>query len=136
MTLRMAALPQDGRGTAGIEFALIAPVFIMLIFAVISFGLYFTMEIAVTVAASEGARATVGALSTDNPTTIAQASACNVLNAYAPLLNCAAATISPSASGTSMTVTVSYSLPGTIVAISPVALPTPSFTAIVQYSAY
>jgi Flp pilus assembly protein TadG len=44
------------KGASAVEFALILPVFILLIFAILQFGIVFTNWIAITYAAREGAR--------------------------------------------------------------------------------
>jgi Flp pilus assembly protein TadG len=127
----------DRRGVAAIEFGMIAPTFILLMLAIFVYGLYFTMQIGVTIAASEGARATVGALASDSPSTIASNAACTVLNAYSPLMTCTGATVTPHVSGTSVSLTVSYPLPtGGVFALIPFQVSNPSATAIVTYSAY
>ena len=49
--------PRD-RGAAAVEFALVLPVLLMIIFAIIDFGRMLNAQITVTEAAREGARAT------------------------------------------------------------------------------
>jgi Flp pilus assembly protein TadG len=129
-------LVADRSGVAALEFALIAPVYLAFVLGIIAFGYYFTVEIAVTVAASEGARASVGALSTDTPTAVAKTAAVNVLNGYAPLITASSATVNAAASGTSMSVTVSYPLPSALFTLMPFTLSSPSATSTVQYSAF
>ena len=43
-------------GVAAVEFALVAPIFLILVFSIIIYGFYFATYIAVVHAASEGAR--------------------------------------------------------------------------------
>ena len=45
------------RGIAALEFALVAPLFLVLVFGIVVYGIYFATWIVVTEAASEGARA-------------------------------------------------------------------------------
>lgn len=49
----------EERGAAALEFALVAPIFIMLLFGVISFGLVFAQQLALSNGARQAARAGV-----------------------------------------------------------------------------
>lgn len=53
---------QDRRGVAAIEFAIIAPMLILLLFAMVMYGGWFWMAHSVQSLASEGARAAVAGL--------------------------------------------------------------------------
>lgn len=70
------------RGAAAIEFALIAPALIMLIFAILVYSTYFAAYLGVRQAAAEGARAALAGLSTSERTTLAVARAQQVLDGY------------------------------------------------------
>jgi Flp pilus assembly protein TadG len=48
--------PRDERGATAVEFALLAPLFIMLLFGVISFGLVFAQQLGLSNGARQGAR--------------------------------------------------------------------------------
>lgn len=72
-------------GLAAVEFALIAPVLLMLIFSIIIYSLYFCAYMGVRVATAEGARAAVMGLSTAERTSLATARVTEVLEAYRPL---------------------------------------------------
>src|SRR5690606_11021893 len=50
-------------GAVALEFAIVAPLFFMLLIAILVYGIYFTVWIGVTGAAQEGARASVAGLS-------------------------------------------------------------------------
>lgn len=50
---------RDERGAALVEFAIVATVFLMLVFGAVSFGMIFSVKHTLTNAASEGARAAV-----------------------------------------------------------------------------
>lgn len=88
-------LPFDRRAVAVVEFALVAPVLILVIAAVIVFGMYFGLQIAVTEAASQGARLSVAGLTSAERQQLAEQGACNLLSGYAPLinLNCASGSL-------------------------------------------
>jgi len=53
---------QDRRGVAAIEFAIIAPMLILLLFAMVMYGGWFWMAHSVQAAVSEGARAAIAGL--------------------------------------------------------------------------
>ncbi len=65
---RLVRKPKDvrERGQAMVEFALIVPIFLLLVFAIVDFGMGFHAWITVTNAAREGAR--VGAVGADSAT--------------------------------------------------------------------
>ncbi len=73
-------------GTAALEFGLVAPVFMMLVFGILTFGLYFGALIAVVNAAAEGARASVAGLSDAERGTLATIAATSTFASYAPFL--------------------------------------------------
>ncbi len=73
-------------GTAALEFALVAPVFLMLALGILIFGLYFGALIAVTNAAAEGARATVAGLNDRERGSLAIQAATTTFATYAPFL--------------------------------------------------
>lgn len=56
-----ARLRRDDRGVAALEFALIAPLLLLLIYGAISFGLALSVKHVMTESAAEGARAAIGA---------------------------------------------------------------------------
>lgn len=91
------------RGQAMVEFAMVLPIFILLVMGIMEFGLLFHEYMVVTAASREGARAAaVGG--TDAEVTTAAKNAASSVNKG--LLN---ATVTPSTrlKGTSVTVTVS-----------------------------
>jgi len=58
---------RDQRGVAMLEFAIVAPIFFFILYALVVFGMALALKQGVTSAAAEGARATVGVV--DNPAT-------------------------------------------------------------------
>lgn len=56
-----ARLRRDERGAAALELALVLPVFMLIIYGALSFGLAMSDQSSLTQAAAEGARAAVGA---------------------------------------------------------------------------
>lgn len=72
-------------GLAAVEFALIAPLFLMLVFGIIGYGIYFGAWIAVRHAVSEGARAAVAGLSDAERESLAKATVRAVFAGYTPV---------------------------------------------------
>ena len=79
----VAALQPDS-GLAAMEFVLVAPLFIMLIFATALFGIYFGAWLAVSNAAAESARASIAGLSTAERAVLAETTAKTIFAGYAP----------------------------------------------------
>jgi Flp pilus assembly protein TadG len=98
-------------GVVALEFALIVPLFLLLIFATMAFALYLATFVAVIHGANEGARAAIGGISTAERGTLAKAGVQSIFTSYAPLLNPAHVVVDAQAASTSMfKVTVSYPL--------------------------
>jgi Flp pilus assembly protein TadG len=89
----LAGLRRDD-GIAALEFAIVAPVFLVILFGIIVYGIYFATWIAITEAASEGARAAVAGISTTERTALATAQVSSFFTNYAPMLNASQATVS------------------------------------------
>jgi Flp pilus assembly protein TadG len=75
------------------EFAIVAPLFFVLLLGVVGFSLWCGAQIAVAKAAAEGARAAVAGLSTTERQSLAVSAATSVLNSYSGLMNRAIPTI-------------------------------------------
>lgn len=87
MTARTAVrMLKCDRGIAALEFALLAPALLALVFSIIIYSIYFTALIGVRQAAAEGARAAVAGLSTGERVTLARARAQAVIDNYGSLL--------------------------------------------------
>lgn len=111
---RLRALLACRRGIAALEFAVLAPALLLLVFAIIIYSIYFTALMGVRQAAAEGARAAVAGLSTAERANLARARAQAVVDTYGTLLgNGAAAVITTTAIGSgAFAVTVSYDMSG------------------------
>jgi Flp pilus assembly protein TadG len=134
---------RDQAGSALIEFALIAPVFLMLVFGIVVYGLYFATSIAVTYAAAEAARASEAGLSDSERESLANAAAQSIIADYTPLLAVASATITsgpaPGNSGL-FEVTVAYDfhsfgLAG-LATVLPIPTTNPSASVTVSHGGY
>jgi Flp pilus assembly protein TadG len=99
------------RGVAALEFVILAPVLLTLIFSIFVYSLYFTALIGVRQAAAEGARAAVAGLSASERATLAQTRAQSVITSYGVMLSgakiVAAAASSPA---DTFLVTVTYDM--------------------------
>ncbi|PJG45842.1 pilus assembly protein TadE [Sphingobium sp. LB126] len=126
--MRMRRLWACTRGLAALEFALLAPALLMLVFAVVLYSFYFAALMGVRHAAVEGARAAVAGLSTAERTTLAQGRARAVIDGYGKLLAAGGGpvvTAGPDATGT-FRVRVSYNMSGSPMMRYAVFVPMPS----------
>ena len=80
------ALRSDS-GLAAMEFVLVAPLFLLLVFATALFGIYFGTWLAVSNAAAESARASIAGLSTTERVGLAETTAKTIFAGYAPTFN-------------------------------------------------
>lgn len=111
---RAGARTTSDRGASALEFALVIPVLLLLLFGIIEFGVIFQNQLALTHAAREGAR--MAAVGQWNVTTV-KARAYPVV----PTVTVSPATPSTTPHGTAITVTLTYNydwvllpFPGTI----------------------
>lgn len=72
--VKMRRARLDARGNAVIEFALVAPVFLMFLMGIISYGGYFWLAHNIQELANNSARAAVAGLTADERTALAQSS--------------------------------------------------------------
>ncbi len=84
-------------GMVALEFALIAPLFLLLVFGTMIFALYFATFVAVIHGSAEGARATIGGATDAERSQLARARVTALLTGYQPLLNPARATVTTQA---------------------------------------
>lgn len=112
-------LGRSESGIAAVEFALVAPVLLMMVFAVIVYSVYFSAFLGVRQAAAEGARAAMAGMSTTERQSLAVTRATAVMSGYTPMIG---ATLQPtitaglSPQGTGLFyVTVSYDISGSAI---------------------
>jgi Flp pilus assembly protein TadG len=102
---RKRRLRLSSRGQSAVEFALVLPIFLVIVFAIVDFSMALNAKLTVTNAAREGARVLVAGANCSTVTTQAQ----NVASHLHPPVS---VTISPPSctgnSGDEMAVTVSY----------------------------
>lgn len=112
---KTSGLLKCDRGIAALEFVVLAPALLFLVFAIIIYSIYFTASMGVRQAASEGARAAVAGLSTGERVALARARAGEVFENYRSVLGSTAQpTITAGAGATAGTfrVDVSYDMSG------------------------
>ncbi len=135
---RLGKARRDRRGIAAVEFALVAPVFLLIVAGIVTYGMYFAVQVAVTEAAAEGARVSVAGLTASERAVLANQAAAVVINSYRPMLTAASATITaaPSAGNALLfTVTVSYPYTNFVPIMVPLAA-TPTATITVSNGGY
>jgi len=95
-------------GAVAVEFALLAPVLILLLLGIMEFGRAYNAQITLSSAAREGVRV----MAINNSPAAARTAAKNAAAGLQPPLTDANITVSPSpcTSGTPVTVTISYTL--------------------------
>lgn len=81
----MRRFANNQSGVAAIEFAIVAPLFIVMLLAILVFGMFFTVAQSVQQIAAEAARAAVGGLSEDERVALATSRARSQAGGY-PLL--------------------------------------------------
>jgi Flp pilus assembly protein TadG len=110
----MPAGVRSESGLAAVEFALIAPLFLALVFGIIGYGIYFGAWIAVRHASAEGARAAVAGLSTTERQTLARNMVKTIFTGYAPVFQWTEDMVTADAGGCTncFRVQVTYKLPG------------------------
>src|SRR5437868_315652 len=114
MSVRRRVLDQRDRGAQAVEFAIIAPIFLLLLTALLYFGFVFLAQISISQAARDGARF-AAICSTDSAGTCLGSSDANVKSytqSHAPGVTVNAANIAvtdcAAAGATTATVTITY----------------------------
>jgi Flp pilus assembly protein TadG len=94
------------RGAAAVEFAVVLPLLVTLLFGIIEMGFVMNRWITVTHAAREGVRR----LAVGDPVATAEAKARDAAVGLAPAPSCVGVTATPTATGVQMTCTAVYNL--------------------------
>ena len=100
-----------------LEFALIAPFFLLVALGAMVFALYFAAAVAVAHSAAEGARASVLGLDNTERGNFARARVTAIFQGYQPLLDSAQATVTAEAGSTAGTYKVQVSYPLTAIGL-------------------
>ncbi len=85
-------------GVAAIEFAIVAPVFFLMVFGLLAYAIYFGMVHSVQQLAADAARASVAGITSDERAALARSNVANALPNY-PLLDPHKLTIAAAPSG-------------------------------------
>ena len=112
---RTVRLLKCEQGIAALEFAVLAPALLALVFSIIVYSIYFTAVIGVRQAAAEGARAAVAGLSSTERVSLAQARALEVMTSYGAMLGGGRQPVITAGAGTTtgtFQVQVSYDMSG------------------------
>ena len=100
-------LSRSRSGAAAIEFAIVGPVFVLMLLGIVSYGGYFWMAHSVQQLANDGARAAVAGLSQSERTQLAQSTVTAETTSYAALRS-SLMTVSETEQSQAITVTVNY----------------------------
>lgn len=117
-------------GAIAVEFAMIAPVFLMILFGIIVYGSYLSVVHGVQQLAAEAARSSVAGLSESERSSLANAYVTGNVNSY-PLIDPAHLTVNAATSGSDpnvFIVTVNYDASGMFIYSLPTFVPAPSST--------
>jgi Flp pilus assembly protein TadG len=104
---RFLAAAQCRSGAAAVEFAIVGPVFVLMLLGIVSYGGYFWLAHSVQQLANDGARSAVAGLSATERQQLAQATITAEVSNYASL-NASLMTVTESEQSQAITVTVNY----------------------------
>lgn len=96
-------------GAGAVEFAIVSPIFILLVFGIAIYGKVFANYIAVQELAAEAARATVAGLNNSERATLATSFVTNNISGY-PLLNPSYVTVATNSQTNAFKVTITYNM--------------------------
>ncbi|WP_369058272.1 TadE family protein [Caulobacter sp. 73W] len=101
----------DEEGSAAVEFALVAPILLLILMGIVSAGIYLATMLAVSNTAMEAARATIPGMTVAERRTLATARADTMLSAYEPFLVESEATVVADPAGTNaFSVQITYKM--------------------------
>jgi Flp pilus assembly protein TadG len=124
---RLRRLARCRRGASAVEFAILLPLFLVLVFGIVVFGAYFTMVHGVQQLAAEAARSSVAGLSEAERVSLAESYITANAGSY-PLLQPARLSVSAATSGSDVfVVTVNYDASGNFIYTLPF-VPSPPTT--------
>lgn len=114
MRRQVTMLIADRAAVSAVEFALVAPVFILLMLGIVCFGILFGAYNAVQQLAAESARASVAGLSATERNQIAQTYVASTVGAYG-FLDPTKLTVTTASQTTTFQVTITYDMSQSIV---------------------
>jgi Flp pilus assembly protein TadG len=108
--VKLSSLRSFRRADAGavlVEFAIVGPILIVLLFGIVAYGGYFWLSHAVQQVANDAARAAVGGLDSAERNSLAQSSLTSSIGSYA-FLQAQAAHVSVAGDSTNLRVSIAY----------------------------
>ena len=117
-------------GAIAVEFAIIAPVFLMMVFGIVMYGSYLSVVHGVQQLAAEAARSSVAGLNESERSSLASSYITGNVNSY-PLIDPAKLTVNAATSGSDANVfivSVNYDASGMFIYSLPTFVPAPSST--------
>ncbi|WP_249123064.1 MULTISPECIES: TadE/TadG family type IV pilus assembly protein [unclassified Bradyrhizobium] len=120
------------QGVSAVEFALIAPIFLMLVFGIITYGGYLAVMYGVQQLTAAAARSSIAGLSDTERSNLATTYVNSNVNSY-PLLAASNVTVNAAASPSNanvFVVTVNYNASGLFIYSLPKFVPTPPTTVV------
>lgn len=106
--LRRSVRARTDRGAAAVEFALVVPLLLLILFGIISYGYMLSFRQSISQAAAEGARAAAVAPVTANRTAVAFGAIQQVMGAACGSAYLVCSTTTPTSCSTCIAVTVTY----------------------------
>lgn len=136
---RPLSIFKDQRAVSAVEFALIAPVLILLVFGIVSFGTILATYNGVQQLAAEAARSSIAGLSNAERAQLAQAYVTQNVKAY-PFIDPNKVQVTTSSQSMTFQVTVAYDMSGSYVftlgKLIPLVTPVVQRSAAIQFGGY
>lgn len=136
---RPLSIIKDQRAISAVEFALIAPVLILLVFGIVSFGTILATYNGVQQLAAEAARSSIAGLSNAERAQLAQAYVTQNVKAY-PFIDPNKVQVTTSSQSMTFQVTVAYDMSGSYVftfgKLIPLVTPVVQRSAAIQFGGY
>jgi Flp pilus assembly protein TadG len=100
---------KEERGAAAVEFAIIAPLFLLMLFGIICFAMLFGTYNAVQQMSADAARAALAGLTATEQASLAQSYVSNIVSSYG-FIDPTKITVSTNSSTNTFSVTISYDM--------------------------
>ncbi len=104
---RLRSFQRADSGAVLVEFAIVGPILIVMLFGIVAYGGYFWLSHAVQQVANDAARAAVGGLDSAERTSLAQSSLTGSIGSYA-FLEPEAAAVTVAGDDTNLRVSIAY----------------------------
>jgi Flp pilus assembly protein TadG len=101
------AFRRSESGAVLVEFAIVGPILVVMLFGIVAYGGYFWLSHAVQQVANDAARAAVGGLDSAERTSLAQSSLTGTIGSY-PFLEPASAHVTVAGDSTNLRVSIAY----------------------------